>query len=131
MICYAKDFASNMGRLRNGRGECRDRLGAYMPGRENAAAETDPVGESRGIEAVVSSPDAASEPRPRTGAAPHAFHQGHAVRYRLCFAKSGVAALTGHLDFVRTLPRVVRRADSVAGSGSTARRAGRARARTC
>jgi len=110
LVCYHCGIACDMDRMRTERGEFLERLGAYEPRRENAAAETDPVGESRGIEAVVSSPDAASEPRPRTGAAPHAFHQGHAVRYRLCFAKSGVAALTGHLDFVRTLPRVVRRA---------------------
>jgi len=48
--------------------------------------------------------------RPKRGTPPHRFDQGEPVRYRLTFAKTGVQALTGHLDFVRTLPRVIRRA---------------------
>ena len=32
------------------------------------------------------------------------------MRWRLCFAKTGAAALLGHLDLIRELPRVVRRA---------------------
>ena len=44
------------------------------------------------------------------GRKPHDFKQGDTHRYRVRFAKLGVAALTGHLDLVRTLPRVLRRA---------------------
>jgi len=39
---------------------------------------------------------------PRPGSAP--------VRYRLRFAKTGAVALLGHLDLIRELPRVIRRA---------------------
>ncbi len=46
----------------------------------------------------------------RDGAAPHDFRQGEPRRYRIRFAKTGVAALTGHLDLVRALPRILRRA---------------------
>ncbi len=35
---------------------------------------------------------------------------GDAERWRLCFSKRGPAALLGHLDLVRELPRIVRRA---------------------
>jgi radical SAM-linked protein len=44
------------------------------------------------------------------GPAPHDFRQGIPHRYRVSFAKRGPAALTGHLDFIRTLPRVLKRA---------------------
>jgi radical SAM family uncharacterized protein/radical SAM-linked protein len=44
------------------------------------------------------------------GRPPHDFLQGEPRRYRVRFSKIGVAALTGHLDLVRSLPRVMRRA---------------------
>jgi len=46
----------------------------------------------------------------RDGRKPHDFQQGEPQRYRVRFAKFSVAALTGHLDLVRALPRVLRRA---------------------
>ncbi len=36
--------------------------------------------------------------------------EGRKVRYRLRYEKTGLAALTGHLDLVREMPRLVRRA---------------------
>ncbi|MBW2458139.1 MAG: TIGR03960 family B12-binding radical SAM protein [Deltaproteobacteria bacterium] len=55
------------------------------------------------------SPDEASPAGARTaGAGPAAEpHRGH--RYRFQFEKTGAAALLGHLDLVRELPRVFRR----------------------
>jgi radical SAM-linked protein len=44
------------------------------------------------------------------GAAPHDFQQGEPVRYRLRYHKLGPMAMQGHLDMVRVLPRVFRRA---------------------
>lgn len=54
----------------------------------------------------------AQEPRPRTGRhdAPPKFEQPPAVWYRLRFTKYGRASLSAHLDLVRNLPRIVRRA---------------------
>jgi len=45
--------------------------------------------------------------RPAAGAAGGAIHRGH--RYRFTFEKTGAAALLGHLDLVRELPRIFRR----------------------
>jgi radical SAM family uncharacterized protein/radical SAM-linked protein len=42
--------------------------------------------------------------------APPKFDQLEAIWYRLRFSKQGKASLTGHLDLVRNLPRIVRRA---------------------
>jgi radical SAM family uncharacterized protein/radical SAM-linked protein len=44
------------------------------------------------------------------GLAPHDFSQGAKVRYRLKYGKTGPMSLRGHLDFIRVLSRVLRRA---------------------
>jgi radical SAM family uncharacterized protein/radical SAM-linked protein len=43
-------------------------------------------------------------------APPPKFEQLEAIWYRLCYRKYGKASLTGHLDLVRNLPRIIRRA---------------------
>lgn len=48
--------------------------------------------------------------RVKKGLAPHDFSQGEKVRYRLKFGKTGPMSLRGHLDFIRVLARVLRRA---------------------
>ncbi|MGH9336343.1 MAG: DUF2344 domain-containing protein, partial [Vicinamibacteria bacterium] len=44
------------------------------------------------------------------GLSPHDFAQGRPIRYRLRYAKTEPMSLRGHLDFVRVLTRVLRRA---------------------
>jgi radical SAM family uncharacterized protein/radical SAM-linked protein len=56
----------------------------------------------------------AKKPEPRKRRSPEAFRPPQAggvpERWRISFAKTGPAALLGHLDLIRELPRVVRRA---------------------
>jgi radical SAM-linked protein len=44
------------------------------------------------------------------GLSPHDFSQGEPVRYRLRYGKTGPMSLRGHLDFIRVIARVLRRA---------------------
>jgi len=48
--------------------------------------------------------------RLKVGQAPHDFKQGTAMRVRVRYTKVGPAGLQGHLDVVRILPRILRRA---------------------
>jgi radical SAM-linked protein len=48
--------------------------------------------------------------RVKRGLAPHDFAQGEPVRYRLRYEKTGPMSLRGHLDLLRVLPRMFRRA---------------------
>jgi len=57
-------------------------------------------------------PEIAEQVRPsgRRPSPKPAFVQGEAVRYRLTYTKVGRIAYTGHLDLVRKMPRLLRRA---------------------
>ena len=90
LVCYNCGVACDMTGMREERGDFLKKLGAYEP----------PAADTVRAEAPVKS----------NGKKPHNFDQGDPVRYRIRYAKTGVSALTGHLDFVRTLPRVIRRA---------------------
>jgi radical SAM-linked protein len=48
--------------------------------------------------------------RIRKGKTPHDFGQGKPIRYRLRYSKLEPMTLRGHLDMVRVIPRVLRRA---------------------
>ncbi len=97
LVCYHCGVACDLDRMREERGEFLQKLGALEPPLREGAAQTD------------APPRRKFDPQ-RDGARPRAFAQGDAVRYRLRFTVSGVTALTGHLDFLRALPRVLRRA---------------------
>lgn len=51
-----------------------------------------------------------AQERFNSGLAPHDFKQGEPKKYRLGFAKKGVFAMQGHLDLIRTIPRIFKRA---------------------
>lgn len=51
-----------------------------------------------------------AQQRVKKGLTPHDFQQGEAFRYRLRYTKLGAMALQGHLDLVRDVPRLLRRA---------------------
>jgi radical SAM family uncharacterized protein/radical SAM-linked protein len=102
LVCYHCGVACDLTQMREERGRFLERLGALDA----------PL---RPAETTIETAELPAPPRPRfdpqkNGARPRAFAQGDAVRYRLQFTVSGVTALTGHLDFIRALPRVLRRA---------------------
>jgi radical SAM family uncharacterized protein/radical SAM-linked protein len=94
LVCHACGVECDLDAMRAQRGAFLEKLGALE---RPAAREAD--GES---------------PRPKRhdprGTAPHDFVQGEPVRYRLILDRLMPAILTGHLDWVRALPRIVRRA---------------------
>jgi radical SAM-linked protein len=105
LVCYHCGVACDMTHMREERGAFLEKLGAFTPGAR--AMETRVAVETISIDADAHSP---TLPKNGNGRPPHNFNQGMPHRYRLRYAKTGVAALTGHLDFIRALPRVMRRA---------------------
>ncbi len=79
-----------------------------LAGPDRRSANGEPVAK-QGEFTRVNTPPRILDPQ-RDGRRPHDFQQGEPQRYRVRFAKFSVAALTGHLDLVRALPRVLRRA---------------------
>jgi radical SAM family uncharacterized protein/radical SAM-linked protein len=101
LVCYHCGVACDMEAMRDERGEFLTKLGALGS-----------AGPALPFEISTEQPEIGSRPEPPRNRRPlpPSLDQGNKHRYRLRFTKTGVAALTGHLDFVRTLPRVVRRA---------------------
>lgn len=95
LVCYDCGIACDMGKMRENRIGFLGRMGADKPGgraRLPVLPATEP-GKKVSPEAL----------RPvREG--------GPAERFRLTFTKTGPSALLGHLDLIRELPRVIRRA---------------------
>jgi radical SAM family uncharacterized protein/radical SAM-linked protein len=93
LVCYDCGIACDLGKMREDRVGFLRKMGAEKPG-ERARL---PVVQSE---------------RPRRG--PEAFRPpqngGPAERFRIRFQKTGPAAMLGHLDLIRELPRVIRRA---------------------
>ena len=107
LVCYHCGVACDMTAMRDERGEFLEKLGAFTPG-------TRPLEAKVAVETVSVNPPQNGKPvtasKNGNGRPAHNFDQGGPHRYRVRFAKTGVAALTGHLDFIRALPRVMRRA---------------------
>ncbi len=97
LVCYDCGIACDLGAMRADRIDSLERLGAREPGQRARL----PLAPSR-----------ADRPE-LTKAHPEVFRpmrSGATAIYRLRFAKTGPAALLGHLDLIRELPRVIRRA---------------------
>jgi radical SAM family uncharacterized protein/radical SAM-linked protein len=96
LVCYDCGVACDLGKMRSNRVEFLERLGAAEPGQ-------------RARLPVIQVP-AKGEKR----ASPEAYRpvraSGTSARFRLRFEKTGPSALLGHLDLIRELPRVLRRA---------------------
>jgi radical SAM-linked protein len=105
LVCYHCGVECDMARMREERGEFLSKLRAFEP----AATLAAPLAVET-VELTREEKAASGAPRVGNGKPPHDFHQGEPRRFRVRFAKQGVAALTGHLDLVRTLPRIMRRA---------------------
>ena len=93
LVCYDCGIACDMTKMREDRFDFLERLGALE--------ERAPAGPN--------AREAAHE-RVKKGLTPHDFAQGVPHRYRIRFTKLGAVSLQGHLDLVRILPRMMRRA---------------------
>lgn len=94
LICYHCGVACDLTQMREERLVFLERLGATtrpQPRSDASVRET-------ALERI------------RAGRAPHDFQQGSPVRYRVRYAKLRPMNLRGHLDLVRVLPRIFRRA---------------------
>jgi len=94
LVCYNCGVACDMSAMREERAEFLTKLGAFAPADNTETRER----------------KEAQQARIDKGSAPHDFQQGEAVKIRLEFQKTGADAMTGHLDLVRKLPRILRRA---------------------
>jgi radical SAM-linked protein len=104
LVCYDCGVACDLGKMREERLVFLRKLGAEEPPQEKPASVV-----------VDGTPaDASNEERkpkkPRPEAARPARPGGAPKAYRLGFEKTGAAALLGHLDLARELPRAIRRA---------------------
>jgi len=126
LVCYDCGIACDMTKMRSERVEFLTKLGATDRVRLPmlAAEPARPIFDESAPEpfAFEAVPDAAAvaagsasnrqkkKPRSLPEALRPARSGGEAQRFRLNFSKTGPAALLGHLDLIRELPRVVRRA---------------------
>jgi radical SAM-linked protein len=90
LVCYDCGVACDLTTMREERLVALSQLGA----KQRSPAKTEPVTMS------------AEERRPRAS-----FAQGEAKRYRISFTRVGRAAFQSHLDLIRVVPRVFRRAE--------------------
>ncbi len=108
LVCYDCGIACDLSRMRNERIGFLQKMGAERPGQQ---ARLPVVADQQ------SSPGEAAQKRavsPKRGQSPERFRPVRPgsvpERYRIRYAKKGPSALLGHLDFIRELPRVIRRA---------------------
>jgi radical SAM family uncharacterized protein/radical SAM-linked protein len=125
LVCYDCGIACDMTKMRSERVEFLTKLGATervrLPVVSNTPAAPDPFNdwepEPFAFEAVPDTtlrPASFAKPKRKPRALPETFRPvrggGEPKRFRLNFSKTGPAALLGHLDLIRELPRIVRRA---------------------
>jgi len=96
LICYDCGIACDLGAMKQERLFYLRRMNAWQP------AETKP--------AERAAADGSNAGHRRTTPPPRRPPQGTPVRYRLRYTKLGRVAFLGHLDLVRHLPRIFRRA---------------------
>ena len=127
LVCYDCGIACDMTKMRSERVEFLNKLGASEPRRLPIVSDAAPPAvfweesapEPFAFEAVpdvgpMTSGSASKPKKKKVRALPEALRPvrggGEPQRFRLNFSKTGPAALLGHLDLIRELPRVVRRA---------------------
>ena len=94
LICYHCGIACDLTEMREERVDFLKKLGAY----ERPAPREAPTVRENALQRV------------KRGLTPHDFQQGEPVRFRIRYTRLGAVALQGHLDMVREIPRVLRRA---------------------
>jgi radical SAM family uncharacterized protein/radical SAM-linked protein len=97
LVCYDCGVACDMGKMRNERISFLQNMGAVAP---RDRVEASPLEAQREAEARDRTPELERPPQPGE----------RRERWRLSFEKLGPSAMLGHLDFMRELGRVVRRA---------------------
>ncbi len=98
LVCYHCGVACDLDGMRTERREYLTKLRSFGRGdREKAAVEAHQA-------------RTAKQDRIAAGKAAHDLGQGEGVRVRLQMSKTGADAMTSHLDLVRKIPRVFRRA---------------------
>jgi radical SAM family uncharacterized protein/radical SAM-linked protein len=97
LVCYDCGVACDMGKMRSERVSFLQGMGALAP---KPRAETTPLQAQRELDARDHTPELERPPQPGE----------RRERWRLDFEKLGPSAMLGHLDFMRELSRVVRRA---------------------
>jgi radical SAM family uncharacterized protein/radical SAM-linked protein len=97
LVCYDCGVACDMGKMRNERISFLQNMGAVAPVDRVASS---PLEAQRELEARDRTPELERPPQPGE----------RRERWRLDFEKLGPSAMLGHLDFMRELGRVVRRA---------------------
>jgi radical SAM family uncharacterized protein/radical SAM-linked protein len=122
LVCYDCGIACDMTKMRAERVEFLSKLGATERVRLPVISDEPKVDlfdgslpEPFAFEAVPDArPASLAKARRKPRALPEAFRPlrggSEPARFRLNFSKTGPAALLGHLDFIRELPRVIRRA---------------------
>jgi radical SAM family uncharacterized protein/radical SAM-linked protein len=120
LVCYDCGIACDLTKMRTDRKDFLGRLGALEPNqRVSLPIITDPLAKpKKSQEPLVFGTDLPPEelakpPAQRKRLRPELYRPvriGTPVRFRLRFAKTGAVALLGHLDLIRELPRVIRRA---------------------
>lgn len=129
LVCYDCGIACDMGQMRDRRIDSLTRMGALTPPAERIrlpvmkrieAAQPIPIPEPPAPEpepGPLPDPLPTPEPDPNPVVNPRLtpeqlrpVRHGQASRFRLRFQKTAAAALLGHLDLIRELPRLIRRA---------------------
>jgi radical SAM family uncharacterized protein/radical SAM-linked protein len=117
LVCYDCGIACDLDRMRSVRVDTLKAMGALEPGQRVRlpVLEEDGAGNAAAADAADAAaaevPEASAVRRQRQ--APEKYRpprQGTPHRWRLKYGKTGAVALLGHLDLIRELPRVVRRA---------------------
>jgi radical SAM-linked protein len=103
LICYDCGIACDLDEMKRERLFYLRRMNAWQPAAARPAVTPPPAADA----AASATPRAAGPKRP---APPVRASQGEARRYRLRYTKLGRVAFLGHLDLVRHLPRIFRRA---------------------
>jgi radical SAM family uncharacterized protein/radical SAM-linked protein len=122
LVCYDCGIACDMTKMRSERVEFLTKLGANERTRLPLISTPTPsqpifdddAPEPFAFEAVPEPSNAPAKLKKKPRTLPEALRPvragGEPERFRLSFAKTGPAALLGHLDLIRELPRVIRRA---------------------
>jgi radical SAM family uncharacterized protein/radical SAM-linked protein len=98
LVCYDCGVACDLGKMRQERIGFLRKMGAEVPGERAHLPVVTPVL----TEETPKRKSPEAHRPPQVG--------GEGERWRLCFSKTGPTALLGHLDLIRELPRVIRRA---------------------
>ena len=109
LVCYDCGVACDLGKMREERLVFLRKLGAHERPQRVVPPPVEPAAENQ----IVAGELPAPTPKKPKKARPEAFRParpgGAPVGYRLRFEKTGPAALLGHLDLARELPRALRR----------------------